>query len=204
MEECVITLEHKPAFWLGDKFYMVESKSKRHRNPYEAFVSRCPSCDDTRKIRYVGHDGNEYETECPICKSSVGQRTGNRIRIDNWEVHEYIVHKINAEGPTVASVYKDGSCCIDNMSLDAFCKIGRCADDYITTSVPLGNFCRQYIDPPLDGDMDMKNIAEHKVMSWVFRNKKDAEKLCSMLKEFDKERLTKFNETFHTDHEYPF
>ena len=100
MQTYSITLQQDPLFWLGDKFYKVEEpRTKYGSSTRKRFESNCPSCNNTRKISYKGYDGKEYEAECPICKSSMGHGYGNHIELPHWEVHEYIVHKIEARGP---------------------------------------------------------------------------------------------------------
>ena len=93
-------------------------------------------------------------------------------------------------------MYKDGIGYVDSVTLTAFCKIGRCMDDYIETRVPLWE---SDIDPDLSQIISAKWITD-----FVFHSKKDAEKYCSLLKEYDKNRLKKFNETYGTEHEYPY
>lgn len=202
METKSITLKKKYEFWLGDKFYKVEEQCDRYNKLHsKIFESNCPSCNNTRKITYKGHDGKDYETECPICKGCIGHGRGNRIVLSNWQVHEYIVHKIRAQGPETVSAYKDGVGYVDSVTLTAFCKIGRCMDDYIETNVP---FFKDKIDPDLSR-ISVKDTSQGLINTdFVFRSKKEAEKFCSMLKEYDKNRLAEFNRTYGVEHEYPF
>lgn len=204
MKTYPITLQQEPLFWLGDKFYKVDRvevdryytrRSSQHKKVFE---TNCPSCNNTRKISYKGFDGNNYEAECPICKWNVGHGVGNRIEILNWKVYEYFVHKISAQGPEKVSAYKDGTGYIDTITLKAFCKIGRCMDDYIETNVPSWD---NHVDPDLS-NLCIENI--HDVTDFIFHSKKDAEKYCEMLKDYDRDRLEKFNETYHTEYLYPF
>ena len=195
-----ITLQNDTLLWLGDRFYKVEEERKKyHFNSRAEFISKCPCCDDTRKVEILGKDGNKYESECPLCKGSIGKGFGNRITLKNWTVHEYIVHRLYASGPPKASAYKDATECIYSISLTGFCKTGRCMDDYIETRIPWA----ENINPSLD-TKDIKDIEDHYVQDYVFQNKKDAEKLCVMLKEYDKQRLEEFNIKYKTDHKYPF
>ena len=202
MYEYSITLKQPALFWLGCRFFKAECKAGRYSHDTKKdFVSMCPSCNDTRKIKYIGCDKNEYEAECPVCKGFSGRGYGNRITLRNWEVHEYIVYKINAQGPNTLSAYKDGMGYIDSISLTAFCKTGRSMDDYIETHVPC-------VDNDIDRDIetiDMKYAAEDAYAGeYVFRNKKDAERFCEALKEYDRKRLNEFNKTYNTEHEYPY
>lgn len=188
-------------FWLGDRFYKVEAR--RHSYSGEStieFTSKCPCCDDTRKVNVIGNDGSKYEAECPVCKGTAMKGYGNRITLKNWEVHEYIVYKLSAEGPTTISAYKSGTVYIESIFLKAFCKLGRCMDEYITADVPSN---KDYIDPIIN-KADMKYLAEYRAANYIFRNKKDADKVCAMLKDYDKERLESFNKVYQTKHEYPF
>lgn len=200
MTECTITLQRKPLFWLGDKFYKVEETTPRYgRTSAITFASKCPSCNDTRKITYIGCNGSNFECECPVCKGSAGNGYGNRIRLSNYEIHEYIVYKINAQGPETVSAYKDGTGYIDSISLTAFCRTGRCADDYIQTTVP---FAEGFVDRDIESIFI--NARFFGSTELVFRKKADAARLLSALKERDRERLAEFNRTYGTEHEYPF
>lgn len=200
MTERLITLQQKPLFWLGDKFYKVEESALNHgRASKMEFSSKCPSCNDTRKITYKGYNGNDFECECPVCKGSVNIGYGNRIKLTNWEVHEYIVYKINAQGPETISAYKDGIGYIDSMSLTAFCKIGRCMDDYIQTNVPC---VENHVDVDIKSmDMDAYYFDPK---DYVFRKKADAARFLEALKKRDKQRLAEFNRTYETEYKYPF
>ena len=200
MTECLITLQQKPLFWLGDRFYKVEESALNHgRTSKMEFSSKCPSCNDTRRITYKGYNGSDFECECPVCKGSVGHGYGNKICLTNWELHEYIVYKINAQGPETVSAYKDGIGYIDSMSLTAFCKIGRCLDDYIQTNVPC---VENRVDTDIKSiDMDAYYFSPK---DYVFRKKADAARFLEALKERDKQRLAEFNKTYGTEYEYPF
>ncbi len=200
MTECLITLQQKPLFWLGDKFCKVEESALNHgRTSKMEFSSKCPSCNDTRKITYKGYNGSDFECECPVCKGSVGHGYGNKIKLTNWEVHEYIVYKINAQGPETVSAYKDSIGYIDSMSLTAFCKIGRCMDDYIQTNVPC---VENHVDNDIKSiDMDAYYFDPK---DYVFRKKADAARFLEALKERDRRRLAEFNKTNETEYEYPF
>ena len=195
-----ITMQQEPLFWLGDKFYKVEESALHYgRSSKIDFSSKCPSCNDTRKITYKGYNGSEFECECPVCKGSIYHGYGNKISLTNWELHEYIVYKINAQGPETVSAYKDGVGYIDSMSLTAFCKIGRCMDDYIQTSVPC---VENHVDINIKSmDMDAHYFNPK---DYVFRKKVDAVRFLETLKERDKQRLALFNKTYETDHIYPF
>ena len=204
MTECLITLQQEPLFWLGDKFYKVEESAYNHgRTSKMEFSSKCPSCNDTRKITYKGYNGSKFECECPVCrgKGSVCHGYGNRISLTNWEVHEYIVYKISAQGPETVSAYKDGIGYIDSMSLTAFCKVGRCMDEYIQTTVPC-------VENHVDVDVSSINMGAASYLfnprDYVYRKKADAVKFLDALKEYDKERLVEFNKIYETEYEYPF
>lgn len=200
MTERLITLQQKPLFWLGDKFYKVEESALNHgRTSKMEFSSKCPSCNDTRKITYKGYNGNDFECECPVCKGSFYHGYGNKISLTNWELHEYIVYKINAQGPETVSAYKDGIGYIDSMSLTAFCKTGRCMDDYIQTNVPC---VENHVDVDIKSmDMDAYYFDPQ---DHVFRKKADAAGFLEALKERDKQRLAEFNRTYETEYKYPF
>lgn len=196
-----ITLPQEPLFWLGDRFYTVDYNAKSFASDTgTAFSSKCPSCNDTKKIAYRGYDGKEYEAECPLCKGSINRGYGNRIEIKNWQVREYIVHKISAQGPETVSAYKEDAV-MDRIRLTAFTKIGRAMDDYLAMSVPnVDNLVD--VDP---GSLNIANISDHKTVSeYVFRKKKDAEVFCRMVKDYDRKRLEEFNETYGTSYEYPY
>ena len=183
MTECLITLQQEPLFWLGDKFYKVEETSPHYgRTSKMEFSLKCPSCNDTRKITYKGYNGSDFECECPICKGSVYHGYGNKISLTNWELHEYIVYKINAQGPETVSAYKDGIGYIDSMSLTAFCKIGRCMDDYIQTNVPC---VENHVDTDISS-IDM-NAYYFTPNDYVFRKKADAVRFLEALRKQKKQ-----------------
>lgn len=203
MGERIINLAHEPSFWLGDRFFKVE---KRNKKPYRdtensemTFATKCPSCNDDRMIRYTGADGRQYEAQCPVCKSSYGVSYGNRITLSRWEVHEYIVNTIAASGDPVLAAYKNGQCVIENLSLRAFCRTGRCADDYVEAVVPSWT---SDIDPDIEKfNLDQPGFTPK---DFVFRSKKDAERFQAMLIDHDKKRLDDFNKKYKTEHTYPF
>lgn len=203
MKEYTIALRNDSPFWLGDRFFKVDpSPGKSYYDGERSYQAKCPACNDSRKLRALGCDGNEYETECPVCKNSSGHTGyGTTIHLNHWTVHEYIVNRVDASGDTVVSAYKNGSCVMNSVSLYAFCRVGRCSDEYITTSAPA--YSHHGVDPIVD-----KRFAEeyvnNRTFSHVFRKKKDAELLCAMLKELDRQRLAEFNETYGTNHTYPF
>jgi hypothetical protein len=194
-------LPKEPLFWLGDRFYAVDYYLKKYTaDTGTAFESKCPSCNNTRLITYRGYDGKDYEAECPLCKGGIGKGYGNRIEIKNWQVREYIVHKISAQGPETVSAYKEDAV-MDRIHLTAFTKIGRCIDDYLEMSVPDVD---SLVDVDL-GSINISRISEHKTVShYVFRKKKDAEAFCRMIKDYDRKRLEEFNKTYGTSYEYPY
>lgn len=196
-----IILPQEPLFWLGDRFYAVGYYAKGYTaDTSRDFSSKCPSCNDTRKITYRGYDGKDYEAECPLCKGGIGRGYGNRIEIKNWQVREYIVHKISAQGPETVSAYKEDAV-MDRIHLTAFTKIGRGMDDYLEMRVP-------DVDNLVDVDPCSLNIANisdyHNVSEYVFRKKKDAEAFCRMIKDYDRKKLEEFNKTYGTSYEYPY
>ena len=44
-----VTLEQKPIFWLGDRFYKIEKPVDKNVKMV-TFYSKCPSCNDTKNI----------------------------------------------------------------------------------------------------------------------------------------------------------
>lgn len=205
MIEKTIMLDKKPLFWLGDKFYKVETFVGWHdprRFVKVEFSSRCPSCNDTGKITYKGYNGSDFECECPVCRGGVGRGYGNnRIELTNWEIHEYIVYEVNARGSEVISSYKDGAACMESISLKAFYRFGRCADEYITTQVPVLNLVNRVDKNVEEIDIDIYSFNSE---DYVFTKKSDAAKFLKALQERDKRRLVEFNKTYKTKYEYPF
>lgn len=193
-----IMLKREPLFWLGDKFYIVNSQNKKYGNAYTRFSSKCPSCNDTRKITYKGCDDKVYECECPICKGATYRGYGNTIDLQNWNVNEYIVYDLDARGMETESAYKDGAV-MEAVQLTAFCKTGRCLDDYITTNVP-------FMPDKVDVDITSLDFSNYHFNpgSYIFRKRVDAVRFCEALKEYDKQRLAEFNKTYGTDYEYPY
>lgn len=193
-----ITLKREPLFWLGDKFYIVNSQNKKYGNSYTRLSSRCPSCNDTRKITYKGFDDKIYESECPICKGATYRGYGNTIDLYNWNVNEYIVYDLDARGNVKESAYKDGAV-MESFGLIAFCRVGRCSGDYITTHVPFSS-------ARVDVDIASLDFSGYRFNpdDYVFRKKADAVKFCNAIKEYDKQRLIEFNKTYGTDYEYPY
>ena len=200
MKDYIIRLQRPSLFWLGDHFYKVDESHKINGSIRETFSSTCPSCNNTRRIKYKGYDGNDYETSCPICSGRFNTY-GTTITIRNWQVQNYIVHKINAQGPNTITAYKDGIGYIDSLSLSAFCKVGRCADDKIECNVPL---LGRNVDKDIK-EIDIENVVENFLVGdYVFRKKAMAEQFCLAIKEYDKKRLSDFNKTYHTNYKYPY
>ncbi len=85
------------------------------------------------------------------------------------------------------------------MSLTAFCKTGRCMDDYIQTNVPC-------VENHVDVDVSSIDMSAHYFdpKNYVFRKKANAARFVEALKERDKQRLAEFNKTYETGYEYPF
>ena len=193
-----IQLSEKPLFWLGDKFYKVNDKNNKFGDPYTSFSSKCPSCNNTRKIVYKGYNGSDYECECPVCKGSIGRGYGNTIELRNWNVNEYIVYDITARGSERESAYKDGAV-MESVTLDAFCKTGRCLGDYISARVP-------FVPNQVDVDITSLDFSKYYFNpdNYIFRKRADAIKFCNAIKEYDKQRLIEFNKTYGTDYEYPY
>jgi len=196
MQIKTVKISEDKLLWFGGHFFKVEKAAKE--NSQLEFHPRCPSCDNTRKITYKGFDGNEYTCTCPICSGEIGRVYRNYIKLNNWEVHEYIVHDIKLCGPCQVSISKDNYFA-DYVTMEAFHKFGRCADNYITTKVPSN---KAFIDPDLS-KIDL-TLSKTYVYDYIFTNKKNALELCRMFKEFDKKRLEDFNKTFKTDYNYPF
>lgn len=96
------------------------------------------------------------------------------------------------------SAYKDGAV-MEAVQLTAFCKTGRCLDDYITTNVP-------FMPDKVDVDITYLDFSKSYFNpdNYIFRKRADAVRFCEALKEYDKQRLTEFNKTYGTDYEYPY
>ena len=202
MEKCTIVLNEKPLFWLGDRFYKVESAYGRHVNDEVILASKCPSCNDEKKITYQGHDGKTYEAECPVCKGKFLRSRymeGNAIKLINWVVDEYIVYKISAQGPEQTSKYKDGIGYMDSLSLRAFCRFGRCGDEFFEKEVPQNKGF-------IDRSIEELNVNDESFVpdNYVFSKKSDATKLLKAVRDRDIRRLIEFNKKFGTEYEYPF
>lgn len=192
MKEYTVTLDSEPTFWLGEHFFKVDSTIASRKE----FYTRCPSCNNERRVKYIlGYNGKEYETECPICRGAVMKGYDNRIELKDWHVNEYVVNCIDAQGPMTFSSYKNEECVLNSIRLEAFCKTGRCLGEYKKVQVPWTKNC---IDPVLS-ELDMDWASDY-----VFHKKKDAETFCRMLKDYDRKRLTEFNEKYQTNYEYPF
>ena len=196
-----IETKHETKLWIGDRFYKVEECGKSGESHYKEFAAKCPCCEDTKEVKVIGKDGREYTADCPFCLNGTRVQD-NYLRIYNWEVHEYIVNKIEAEGPATVSAYKNGTGSMDSVRLTGFYKCGRCENDFIKTRVPTWD---GHIDP------DLTNMDEwggqrfcFTARDCIFTDKKEAKKFCNAIKEFDRKELAKFNETYHTDHEYPY
>ena len=202
MEKYTIVLNEKPTFWLGDRFYKVEAKYGRYGNDKVILAAKCPSCNDEKKITYQGHDGKTYEAECPVCNGNYLRsryREGNAIELINWVVNEYFVYEISAHGPEQASKYKDGIGYMDSLSLRAFCRYGRCGNEFLEKDVPRN---KNFIDRSIEGlAVSDESFAPD---DYVFSKKSEATKLLKAVKNRDVRRLIEFNKKFGTEYEYPF
>ena len=202
MEKYTIVLNQKPLFWLGDRFYKIETAFGRYGNDKVIFASKCPSCNDEKKIKYQGHDGKTYEAECPICKGGYLRNRymeGNAIELNNWVVNEYFVYKISAQGPEQISKYKDGVGYMESLSLRAFCRFGRCGDEFVEKEVPRNkNF--------IDRSIEELDVSDESFVpdGYVYTKKSEATKLLKAVRDRDVRRLIEFNKKFGTEYEYPF
>ena len=181
MEKCTIVLKEKTPFWLGDRFYQVESAYGQHVNDEVILASKCPSCNDEKKITYQRY------------------MEGNAIKLINWVVDEYFVYKISAQGPEQTSKYKDGIGYMDSLSLRAFCRFGRCGDEFFEKKVPQS---KNLIDRSIE-ELDV-NDESFVPDDYVFRKKSEATKLLKAVRDRDVQRLIAFNKKFGTEYEYPF
>lgn len=199
-----VTLEEKPIFWLGDRFYKIEKPIK---NPIDnknvkmvTYSSRCPSCNDTKNISYKGYDGKMYETECPLCKGVYNHGYANKIDLYNWEVHEYIVYEISARGTEHISKYKKEPI-LNYVSMTAFYKYGRCDSEYLRISVPRS---KNWIDTSMNILLEDINGNNFNADKYTFTQKKDAINVLKAIKEKDCRMLEEFNKKFGTTYKYPF
>lgn len=195
-------------FWLGDRIYKVQPVHDI-QNAQLSLRQICPECGDKRVVTYRGQNGQDYEIECPLCSHShspSGYRlVGNDLTIYHYEVAEYIIRKALIAGPETMSAYKDNaSPCYSISSLEAFHKYGRALDDIDTCTVPVIQ-CSQ-VDKNVN---EIYNIDDpHFLAGWhidyIYRDRKDAEKLLKRLVERDKKAVEEYNGKYGTNYSYPW
>lgn len=197
--EYTVNINNKLPFWLGDKVYIVRKNPQKYGNT-KIFRTPCPSCNDTGKIKYVGYDKREYETECALCngyRSASPHEWGNNIEIADYCVLEYIVNSVALKGSDIKSDYKDIPV-MDHVDLNAFCKYGRNLGDVVTANIP------DWESPMIDPAVEEIKFSDTYIKTYYFHKKSDAEKLLIRIKEYEKQRLKEFNEKFGTAFEYPY
>lgn len=195
-------------FWLGDRIYKVQPVHDI-QNAQLSLRQICPECGDKRVVTYRGQNGQDYEIECPLCSRShspSGYRlVGNDLTIYHYEVAEYIIRKALIAGPETMSAYKDNvSPCYSISSLEAFHKYGRALDDIDTCTVPVIQ-CSQ-VDKNVN---EIYNIDDPYFFAgwhvdYIYRDRKDAEKLLKRLVERDKKAVEEYNGKYGTNYRYPW
>ena len=171
--------------WYKDKFYKVYSFGY-----CQTFNPTCPACGYTRKITYMGKDGVERECNCPVC---VGHnRYDNLLRLNNYEVREFTVSRIEITGPDSMSGIKDKNT-FPKIDIYGFSNKGHGYGGQLRTSVDA-----RWINVPLE---ETENVnSDH----YTFLDKKDAERYVDYLKERDRKILAEFNEKYGTGFKYPY
>lgn len=121
------------------------------------------------------------------------------------EPWEHLDKATEIAGPETMSAYKDNaSPCYSISSLTAFHRFGRSSDDIDTCTVPVVQ-CSQ-VDKNVD---DIYNIDDpHSLTGWnidyIYRDRKDAEKLLRRLAERDRKAVEEYNRKYGTDYSYPW
>lgn len=199
-------------FWLGDRIYQVQPVHN-DQNVQLRLRQICPECGDKRVVIYRGRNEQEYEIECPLCSSTTHssyrnspyRKVDNDLTIYHYEVAEYIIRKAEIAGPETMSAYKDNaSPCYSISTLKAFHRFGRSLDDIDTCTVPVVQCSK--VDQSVN---EIYNIDDpHSLAGWnidyIYRDRKDAEKLLRRLVERDKKAVEEYNRKYGTNYRYPW
>ncbi len=194
-------------FWLGDRIYKVQPVHDI-QNAQLRLRQICPECGDKRVVTYRGQNGQEYEIKCPLCSSNTNspcRNVDNDLTIYHYEVAEYIIRKAEIAGPETMSAYKDNaSPCYSINSLTAFHRFGRSFDDIDTCTVPVVQCSK--VDKNVN---EIYNIDDpHSLAGWhidyIYRDRKDAEKLLKRLVERDRKAVEEYNGKYGTNYSYPW
>lgn len=181
-----------PKFWIGDRiFFIIPGK--------DCFTveEKCPVCNDTGVITYVGKDGIERETRCPNCRtSSVVYETFNK-----YEILEAYVHQVEFNTwQTSRAAFREAKGVLQNLEgtikLYAIASTGRCSDDFKTFRVPVRNEDKIDCLEPNSG-YSVNN-------SYCYTTKALATKALNYIVEQEKKRLAEVNEKYGTNYEYPW
>ena len=175
----------------GDRLYVV-----RRRLPNSSGVridSSCPVCDGKKKINYKG-----YELDCTYC--SRRGFSNNYIDLYDYKLYEYIVNKIKvlcSGNYTKKSFGKNVEMPrVDVGPTEAFCKYGKSFYDVDDLTIYNGDI---YQGETVNFDCD-----KDRCKVFIFRDKKTAREMLSLVHDAQRKMLHDFNEKFGTDHTYPF
>ena len=196
--------------YIGKRLYLVSST--RADGYSHIFTEPCPSCNNTRTIKYIGYDKKEYETECPFCRNKATTSYENKLELYRYSLDEYIINELTISGTELKSDYVGEK--IPELRIwkvGAFCKFGRGCSDVERHTVELykivditleewkcmeeGKWNEQLID---------KTVTDYLKNYRFFTDKRVAEAVIKRAIEIDKKRLAEFNAKFGTNHVYPW
>lgn len=187
---------------IGSRIYMVSVAPGVSR---KILKSVCPVCGDAKKVEVNG-----YVFDCPLCVKGRGVES---VKFWNFEVREFIVHRMEIRGPERMDAYPNGgSAEEDNLPriIEWSCFTLRDKEDiashetrYVNPDMML-TICR---DNPKKNvryiDAEKVNLDDN-IKVYAFYDREEAEVFCKRLNERQKLLLDEFNKSHGTSHEFPF
>lgn len=175
----------------GDRLYVVRRRLSSSGGV--RIDSPCPVCGGKRKINYKG-----YELDCTYCSKS--GFSNDYIYLYDYELYEYIVNgiKVFCSGDYTKKSFGKSIKMprVGVGSTEAFCKYGRSFDDVDDLTIYNGDIY-QGETANFDCDNDLGKV-------FIFRDKKTAREMLSLVHDAQRKMLHDFNEKYGTDHTYPF
>ena len=191
METYTIAVRELPPICkIGEKIYVI------HEGIAERFRTKCPVCDDEKKIKYRG-----YEMGCPYCTSAAHSGTIDQssIRIPRYEIVEYIVNGVYLEGPDTKIAYepknRNNTLNLPRIKkVEAFHRASSSWNSVTEIVVPTGG----YLDPKPELVLMVKSTN-----AIAFTSRQKAQEAVNLLTERARKALVAFNEKYGCSFEFP-
>lgn len=183
-----VTVEDVTPFYYGQHLFVISPCNQKR------LTEKCPVCDGTNKISVRG-----FEMNCPYCFNNYN--SNNNISINDYEVVEYIIYKMEIKGETNKSIYKKDCTPIATVSYAGFCKRNVGFAQVTTKGFSNRDLAETYHNVPYTVDRSSNKII---INGDTFFKRSEAEKVIRELHEIQREMLENFNKIHGTEYEYPF